>query len=97
MRDQLLVSWMGLMSCIPGLNTAHLKELLLKLLIPAVEKVPGLTMSEAVEVTYYIPCCIALLLCVLVCMCDPQDCGLGARAKPGQLPALYPKQSTCLL
>ena len=46
-----------------------------------------------------------VLTCVLVraCMCCecvcpiPQDCGLGARAKPGQLPTLSPKQSTCLL
>ena len=39
------------MKCIPGFNTAKLKELLLKLQIPAVEEVPGLTMSEAVEVS----------------------------------------------
>ena len=42
----------ALMNCIPGFNTAQLKEFLLKLQIPAVEEVPGLTMSEAVEVIY---------------------------------------------
>ena len=42
----------ALMNCITGFNTAQLKELLLKLKlqIPAVEEVPGLTMSEAVDV-----------------------------------------------
>ena len=40
-----------LMNCIPGFNTAQLKELLLKLQIPAVEEVLGLNMSEAVEVS----------------------------------------------
>ena len=49
----------ALMNCIPGLNTAKLKELLLKLQIPAVEEVPGLTMSEAVNLL--IPWYIALL------------------------------------
>ena len=42
----------ALMNCIPGFNTAQLKEFLLKLQIPAVKEVPGLTMSEAVEVSY---------------------------------------------
>ena len=43
--------------------------------------------------------CVCVCVCERVChsMCDPQDCGLGARAKPGQLPALSPKQNTCLL
>ena len=50
-RDHLL--FIGcFMNCIPGFNTAQLKEFLLKLQIPAVEEVPGLTMSEAVEVIY---------------------------------------------
>ena len=39
------------MDSIPGFNTVHLKELLLKLLIPVVEEVPGHIMSEAVEVS----------------------------------------------
>ena len=38
-----------LMNCIPGFNTTLLKELLLKLQIPAFEDVPGLTMSEALD------------------------------------------------
>ena len=38
----------ALMNCIPGFNTAHLKGLLLKLQIPPVVEVPGLTKSEAV-------------------------------------------------
>ena len=40
----------ALMNCIPGFNTAQLKEFLLKLQIPAIEEVSGLTISEAVEV-----------------------------------------------
>ena len=40
------------MNCIPGFNTAQLKELLQKLKIPAVEEVPGLTILEAVKVSY---------------------------------------------
>ena len=47
------VSWLAaLTNCIPGFNTAQLKEFLLKLQIPVVEEVPGLTISEAVEVSY---------------------------------------------
>ena len=42
----------ALMNCIPGFNTAQLKELLLKLQNHAVEEVPGLTVSEAVQVSY---------------------------------------------
>ena len=43
----------ALMDCIPGFNTALLKELLWKLLIPAIEEVPvpGHNMSEAVEMS----------------------------------------------
>ena len=44
-------SLVALMNCIPGFKTAEMKELLLKLQIPAVEEVPGLSMSEAVEVS----------------------------------------------
>ena len=32
----------ALMKCVPGFNTAQLRELLLKLQVPAVEEVPGL-------------------------------------------------------
>ena len=42
----------ALMNCIPGFNTAQLNDFLLKLQIPAVEEVPGLTMSKAVEVSH---------------------------------------------
>ena len=35
----------ALMNCIPGFNTAQLKEFLLKLQIPAIE-VPGLTSQK---------------------------------------------------
>ena len=40
------------MNCVPGFNTAQLKEFLLKLQIPAVEEVPGIKMSGEVEVSY---------------------------------------------
>ena len=70
-RDQLLVSWLNLaalIKCIPVFNTAKLKELLLKLQIPAVEEVPGLTMSERLrssglggKLNSYISCYTALL------------------------------------
>ena len=46
----------ALMICIAGLNTAQLKEFLSKLQIPAVEEVPGVTMSEAVKVSYPVIC-----------------------------------------
>ena len=42
----------------------------------------------------YVCLYVSVYVCVYVCMCDPQDRGLDARAKPGQLPALFPKQST---
>ena len=42
----------ALINCIPGFNTAQLNEFLLKLQIHAVvEEVPGLTMSEAVDMS----------------------------------------------
>ena len=62
------------MNCIAGLNTAQLKEFLSKLQIPAVEEVPGIIMSEAVELRYPVinhvlqQCYITLYITVLYIM-----------------------------
>ena len=48
----------ALMNCIPGFNTAQLKEFLLKLQVPAVEE-PGLPISGG-ELSFHIPSYIAL-------------------------------------
>ena len=46
--------------------------------------------------------CVLVRACMCMCMCCecpcliPQDSGLGALVKPGLLPTLSPKQSTCL-
>ena len=59
------------MNYVPGFNTAQLKEFLLKLQIPAVEEMPGHTMSEAGDVscpvTYHVilHCCITWYILVL--------------------------------
>ena len=42
----------ALLNCIPGFDTAQLEVLLLKLPMPDDEEMPGLTMEEAVEVSY---------------------------------------------
>ena len=44
----------ALLDGIPGFDAAQLEELLEKLPMPDDEEVPGLTMSEAVEVSYHV-------------------------------------------
>ena len=58
-----------MLDSIPGTDTAPLLELLEKLQLPDDEEVPGLTMPEAVEVSYPVIYHVILYWCYITVAC----------------------------